>query len=107
MAKSAAALMMIIERESGFKGIPSKGSSAVSRLRQTNMSAATEVVTGTARSFFDADQRCFPDHEFRIVDDSGRELVDRQDGRLEFRGPSAVSGYFRNEMKARELFHEG
>ena len=45
-----------------------------------------------------------PDHEIRIVDDSGREAVERREGRLEFRGPSATSGYFHNEIKTRELF---
>ena len=28
-------------------------------------------------------------------------------GRLEFRGPSATSGYFQNATKTRELFHDG
>jgi acyl-CoA synthetase (AMP-forming)/AMP-acid ligase II/acyl carrier protein len=46
-----------------------------------------------------------PGHEIRIVDDSGREVAERQEGRLEFRGPSATAGYFRNEIKTRELFH--
>jgi len=48
-----------------------------------------------------------PDHEVRVVDDLGREVGDRREGRLEFRGPSATSGYFRNEAKSRELFHDG
>jgi 1-acyl-sn-glycerol-3-phosphate acyltransferase len=46
-----------------------------------------------------------PGHEIRIVDELGVELGERQEGRLEFRGPSATSGYFRNETKTRELFH--
>jgi len=46
-----------------------------------------------------------PGHEIRIVDDSGREVAERREGRLEFRGPSATAGYFRNEIKTRELFH--
>ena len=44
-------------------------------------------------------------HEIRVVDDSGRELPERQQGRLEFRGPSATSGYFRNPEESRKLFH--
>jgi 1-acyl-sn-glycerol-3-phosphate acyltransferase len=48
-----------------------------------------------------------PDHEVRILDQSGRELGERREGRLEFRGPSATSGYFRNETKTRELVHDG
>ncbi len=49
--------------------------------------------------------RPVPGHEIRIVDDAGREVEERREGRLEFRGPSATSGYFRNEPKTRELFH--
>jgi acyl carrier protein len=48
-----------------------------------------------------------PDHEVRIVDEHGSILSERREGQLEFRGPSATSGYFRNEAKTRELFHDG
>jgi 1-acyl-sn-glycerol-3-phosphate acyltransferase len=48
-----------------------------------------------------------PDNEIRIVDELGREIGERIEGRLEFRGPSQTSGYFRNEAKSRELFHDG
>ena len=48
-----------------------------------------------------------PGHEVRIVDELGLELGERREGRLEFRGPSATSGYFRNETKTRQLFHGG
>jgi acyl-CoA synthetase (AMP-forming)/AMP-acid ligase II len=47
------------------------------------------------------------DHEIRIVDDMGRELGERREGGLEFRGPSATSGYFQNPAKTRDLFHAG
>jgi acyl carrier protein len=46
-------------------------------------------------------------NEVRIVDHAGRELGERQEGMLEFRGPSITQGYFRNEAKTRELFHDG
>jgi len=45
-----------------------------------------------------------PGHEARVVDGQGRELPERQDGRLQFRGPSATSGYFRNVEATGELF---
>jgi 1-acyl-sn-glycerol-3-phosphate acyltransferase len=48
-----------------------------------------------------------PDHEVRIIDEMGGELGERREGRLEFRGPSATSGYFENAAKTRELFHDG
>jgi 1-acyl-sn-glycerol-3-phosphate acyltransferase len=48
-----------------------------------------------------------PGHEVRIVDELGLELGERREGRLEFRGHSATSGYFRNETKTRELLHGG
>jgi acyl carrier protein len=48
-----------------------------------------------------------PGHEIRIVDEAGHECGDRHEGRLEFRGPSTTSGYFRNETKTRELFRNG
>jgi len=46
-----------------------------------------------------------PGHEFRIIDSSGSELGERREGRLQFRGPSATSGYFRNPEANRRLFH--
>ncbi|MCP4317682.1 MAG: AMP-binding protein [Hyphomicrobiales bacterium] len=45
-----------------------------------------------------------PGHEVRIVDAAGRELGDRQEGRLQFRGPSATKAYHRNPEKSAELF---
>jgi acyl carrier protein len=43
-------------------------------------------------------------HQLRVVDAAGVELADRQEGRLQFRGPSATSGYFRNPEQTRKLF---
>jgi 1-acyl-sn-glycerol-3-phosphate acyltransferase len=51
--------------------------------------------------------RPLPGHQIRIVDDGERELPDRREGRLQFKGPSATSGYYRNPDKSRELFHDG
>lgn len=48
--------------------------------------------------------RPLPHHEIRIVDDSSRELPERQEGRIQFRGPSATRGYFQNPEKTRALF---
>ncbi len=43
-------------------------------------------------------------HEVRIIDPAGRELPERREGRLQFRGPSATRGYFNNPEKTAELF---
>ncbi|MBT4965278.1 MAG: AMP-binding protein [Alphaproteobacteria bacterium] len=45
-----------------------------------------------------------PGHEFRVVDDANRELPDRREGRLQFRGPSSTMGYFRNIEATAKLF---
>jgi 1-acyl-sn-glycerol-3-phosphate acyltransferase len=49
--------------------------------------------------------RPIPGHEIRIVDDAGHEVAERIEGRLEFKGPSATRGYYRNAEKTRRLFH--
>jgi 1-acyl-sn-glycerol-3-phosphate acyltransferase len=43
-------------------------------------------------------------HEIRVVDSTGREARERQVGRIQFRGPSATSGYYRNPEATRRLF---
>jgi 1-acyl-sn-glycerol-3-phosphate acyltransferase len=48
--------------------------------------------------------RALPRHEIRIVDSSGHELPERQEGKLQFRGPSATRGYYRNPEETRRLF---
>jgi 1-acyl-sn-glycerol-3-phosphate acyltransferase len=50
--------------------------------------------------------RPLPDHPVRIVDDTGHEVGEREEGRVEFMGPSATSGYFRNPAATRALFHD-
>jgi 1-acyl-sn-glycerol-3-phosphate acyltransferase len=48
-----------------------------------------------------------PGHDIRIVDETGSELPERRVGRLQFRGPSATSGYFRNPEATRALLRDG
>ena len=43
-------------------------------------------------------------HQIRIVDTNGKELSERQQGDLQFRGPSVTSGYFRNPEATQALF---
>lgn len=48
-----------------------------------------------------------PGHQIRIVDEQGRELPERREGQLEFKGPSATAGYYRNPEATRKLFPHG
>ncbi len=48
-----------------------------------------------------------PDHAIRIVDANGRELPERTLGRVQFQGPSATRGYFRNAEASQSLFDNG
>ena len=48
--------------------------------------------------------RVLADHDLRIVDAAGLELPDRAEGQLQFKGPSATSGYYRNPEATRGLF---
>ena len=43
-------------------------------------------------------------YELRIVDRAGRELAEREEGRLEFKGPSATGGYIDNPEANAMLF---
>jgi acyl carrier protein len=45
-----------------------------------------------------------PGHDLRVVDAAGLELPDRQEGLLQFRGPSSTSGYYRNPEATKKLF---
>src|SRR6266403_72656 len=45
-----------------------------------------------------------PAHEVRVVDRAGRELPERAQGRIQFRGPSATKGYYKNPSANATLF---
>ena len=68
--------------------------------------------TGRAEAGEDADVlrivacgRPLPGHQIRLVDATGREVGERVEGRLQFRGPSATAGYYRNPQQNSLLFH--
>ncbi|MEF3062749.1 AMP-binding protein [Ralstonia solanacearum] len=45
-----------------------------------------------------------PGHQIRITDASGRELAERAQGHVQFFGPSATAGYYRNSEATSHLF---
>ena len=45
-----------------------------------------------------------PGHQIRITDASGRELPERAQGHVQFCGPSATAGYYRNPEATSRLF---
>ncbi len=51
--------------------------------------------------------QALPGHAIRIVDSAGHELGEREEGRLECRGPSVTSGYFHNPEQTSRLFDDG
>jgi acyl carrier protein len=51
--------------------------------------------------------RPLPGQEIRVVDEVGHELPERRIGHLQFRGPSATAGYYRNPEATRKLRHDG
>jgi 1-acyl-sn-glycerol-3-phosphate acyltransferase len=51
--------------------------------------------------------RPLPGYQVRVVGEAGGELADRREGRIEFQGPSATGGYYRDPAATRALFHDG
>ena len=43
-------------------------------------------------------------YEVRVVDTAGREVPERQQGTIQFRGPSTTSGYYRSPRLSADLF---
>lgn len=46
-------------------------------------------------------------HEVRIVDDEMKVLSERHVGRVQFRGPSSMQGYYRNQEATSAISHDG
>lgn len=46
-------------------------------------------------------------HEVRIVDDEDHELEERHVGNLQFRGPSSMQGYYRNQRATQAVYRNG
>ena len=68
------------------------------------------VETGQAVPSTDADALAFvscgvalPDHHIRIIDRTGAPVAERVEGRVQFRGPSMMAGYYRNQAATRAI----
>ncbi|HLB02928.1 MAG TPA: AMP-binding protein, partial [Nitrospiria bacterium] len=48
-----------------------------------------------------------PGHQVRIVNEKGQELDERIEGSLQFRGPSAMKGYFQAPEATQAVYHDG
>ena len=68
---------------------------------------AEPVPNGSAAIAFVSSGMPIPRHEVRIVDDSGKQVPDRTEGFLWFRGPSATGGYYNNSAATQALFRAG
>jgi acyl carrier protein len=78
--------------------------------RETFMRTRRAIPAGTGDSNplrFVACGRPLPGYGVRIVDETGRELGEREEGRLEFSGPSATRGYYRNPKETAKLIRDG
>lgn len=46
-------------------------------------------------------------HELRIVDEAGNVLENRRVGNIQFKGPSAMQGYYNNPVLTQNAYHDG
>ncbi len=101
----------LAESSVGLAFPPLERGPRIDRIQRDSFTRAGKAVPATEA---DADAlavpscgRALPGHAIRIVDDAEYELPDRHVGRLEFRGPAATSGYYRNPEATATLFRDG
>ncbi len=71
--------------------------------RSTGRALPAEVSDRNPLTFVDCGH-VLAGHDLRVVGNGGEELGDRREGRLQFRGASATSGYFRNSDATAGLY---
>ena len=110
-ANALAPVFGLAECSVGLAVSPPGRGPLIDRVRRESLAASGEAVPATADDTnalqMVACGRPLPGHEARIVDEAGRELPPRRVGRLEFRGPSATRGYYRNAEATAKLIHNG
>ena len=98
----------LAESSVGLAFPPRNRGPLIDRIRRDDFTASGGAVPAgeeDAKALrFVACGRPLPGHQMRVVDGGGRELPERREGRLQFRGPSVTSGYFRNPQATRQLF---
>jgi len=72
-------------------------------LRRAQAVCAAAGTDDAAVMRFVGSGRPLPGHALRIVDAAGAALPERQVGRIEFQGPSATAGYYRNPEETARL----
>ena len=48
-----------------------------------------------------------PGHQIRVVDDADLNVPERVIGNIQFKGPSAMSGYYNNPTATQQVYHNG
>jgi len=79
----------------------------IDRARLASRRVAEPVSPGAEGAGIVACGRPLAGYEMRIADEAGRELAERRVGRVEFKGPSATSGYYNNPEATAQLFDGG
>ncbi len=111
-AEAIAPVYGMAECAVGLAATPGAGA-RIDRIRREPFVAGGEALPADVETP-DAEAMCFvacgkplPGYEIRIVDAAGAELPERHEGRLQFRGPSATAGYYRNPAATAQLIRDG
>lgn len=75
----------------------------IDRLQFEESGAARPARENAATVSYYSVGRALPGHEVRVVDERGRDLPQRRQGRLLFRGPSMTAGYFGDDAPAERI----
>ena len=109
-AEAIAPVYGLAECAVGLAATPGAGA-RIDRIKRETFASGGRAIPADASEAdamrFVACGKPLPGYEIRIVDATGAELPERQEGRLQFRGPSATAGYYRNPVATAQLIHDG